>query len=58
MIFQQQRYPLCTKLLALRDRSKRWRIRIARTLALENNVTDGTHAAGELLATLDIRGKP
>lgn len=58
MFFPQPRDPFFVKLPALRDRSKRRCIRIARTLALENNVTDGAHTAGELLATLGIRGKP
>jgi len=41
-------------LRALCDRSKGRCIRIARALAVYNNVTDGAHATRELLATLDI----
>jgi len=58
MSFPQQRYPFVTKLLALRDRSKRRRIRIARRLALDNNVTEGAHATGVFFASLGIRGEP
>ena len=58
MLFPQQPHPFFAKLRAIRHRLKRRRIRVARTLTLENNVTDAAHAAGELLATLHIAANP